>query len=69
MRRWNGWGDQAQDYPLNEVARGFLRERVGQGSANRDASLESVLAGVAPSRLANAPFLTDAASRAQHGGR
>lgn len=66
MRRWNGWGEEDQDYPLNEVARGFLRERVGTGSPNRDASRESVLASVAPSRLPNSAFLTDAAVRAQH---
>lgn len=51
MRRWNGWGDESEHYPLDEGARAFLRDRLGPGSAPRDASLEQVLAALPDSRL------------------
>lgn len=51
MRRWNGWGETDQDAPLLPVALQFLRERVGEARPSRDASLQTVLSGLAPSRL------------------
>ena len=63
MRRWNGWGEDDQDYPLNDAARAFLRERIGPATPNRDVSHESVLAAVPGSRLGMGPIATDAATR------
>ncbi|OWW20814.1 FAD-binding oxidoreductase [Noviherbaspirillum denitrificans] len=51
MRRWNGWGDDTIDFPLQEDALHFLRERVGQGIAMADAAFEDVCNRVPPSRL------------------
>lgn len=67
MRRWNGWGDDAQDYPLTDDARAFLRERVGEPRPPQDASLDQVLRAVPASRLADeALFDTSAATRLRH---
>ncbi len=66
MRRWNGWGDDSQDYELSEDARAFLRERLGEGVAPKDAGLHEVLASVPDSRLDDARVVTDARSRLMH---
>lgn len=51
MRRWNGWGQETDESPLNEDARAFLRERVGESRPPRDATLEQALATVPPARV------------------
>ncbi len=67
MRRWNGWGETDQDNPLSEVAMAFLRQRIGPSLPPTDVSQDSVLVGIAPSRLgASALFATDAATRLAH---
>lgn len=67
MRRWNGWGDSAHEYPLTEDARRFLRERVGDAEAPRDASLEETLQRIPPSRLDGvAMFQTHPELRLRH---
>lgn len=67
MRRWNGWGEAHEHNPLSADARAFLKERVGEGTANRDASRESVLAAITPTRLGNDQlFATDAPTRLDH---
>jgi len=67
MRRWNGWGEDHEHNPLTVEARAFLKERVGEGTANRDASRDSVLASIGFSRFADGPyFATDAATRLDH---
>lgn len=67
MRRWNGWGDSAQDYPLTQDARSFLSRRLGDSMPPRDAQLEEVLRSVPPSRLpASSLFDTDAERRLRH---
>ncbi|MBO2519176.1 MAG: FAD-binding oxidoreductase [Firmicutes bacterium] len=58
MRRWNGWGDEAEHYPLEEGARAYLVERVGAGQPPRDATLEEVVRRVPPSRLPDHPLVT-----------
>ena len=64
MRRWNGWGDDATDYPLTDAARAFLRARIGEGTAPRDAARKQALATVPTSRLpATTGFDTDAGLR------
>jgi alkyldihydroxyacetonephosphate synthase len=52
MRRWNGWGDDAIEFALNEDALAFLRERVGPSAEPNDASFAQACAGVPASRLA-----------------
>lgn len=68
MRRWNGWGDNTVTFPVTDAARAFLRQRIGDGTAPRDATREEVLREVAPSRIrrANPLFNDDAALRLDH---
>jgi alkyldihydroxyacetonephosphate synthase len=67
MRRWNGWGDDTLDYPLNETALAFLAGRIGTSARTRDASLEQVLAAVPESRLGQAAvFDIGAETRVRH---
>ncbi|NVD97131.1 FAD-binding oxidoreductase [Massilia sp. BJB1822] len=51
MRRWNGWGDEAIEFALNEDALGFLAARIGNGSPVADASFEQACAQLGASRL------------------
>lgn len=67
MRRWNGWGEEDRNEHLDEPARAFLREMLGDGSAPRDATLADALNGVATSRLRPSDlFATDAETRLRH---
>jgi alkyldihydroxyacetonephosphate synthase len=67
MRRWNGWGDDAIEFALNDEAQAFLRERIGASSGVPSAPFEQACAGIPPSRLP-AHWLVDtgAAIRARH---
>ena len=51
MRRWNGWGDEAIDYPLNSDALAFLAGRIGQGRAAGEVSFEQACAALGSSSL------------------
>ena len=51
MRRWNGWGDATTVVELPAQGASFLAQRVGDGRALPDATLETALARVPPSRL------------------
>lgn len=67
MRRWNGWGEDSDEFALGDDARAFLSERVGPGNATPDATLEQALSTVPESRLpANSPFQTDPSVRLLH---
>ena len=80
MRRWNGWGDEATDYPLPNSAARHLAALVGEGASLPDAAFEDVVASVPASRLAVHPgqtqggqaqdpplrITTDAAERVRH---
>lgn len=67
MRRWNGWGDDANDMPLREEARRFLGDNLGRANPLPDASLASVVAKVPKSRLPDHPLVqTDAETRVRH---
>jgi alkyldihydroxyacetonephosphate synthase len=67
MKRWNGWGNTATDYPLAESARDFLRGVVGPGEVIPDATYEQVLASAPPGRIPPHPLLkTDAPERLTH---
>ncbi|PTL78616.1 FAD-binding oxidoreductase [Vitiosangium sp. GDMCC 1.1324] len=58
MRRWNGWGHTDVSYPLPDTTAAVLAERVGPGSAPRDALLAEVAASVPPSRLPPHPLVS-----------
>jgi alkyldihydroxyacetonephosphate synthase len=67
MRRWNGWGDSAQDFPLTADAQRFLRDRLGEPRPVHDATLDNALQAVPPSRLEGVPgFETGAEARLRH---
>ena len=55
MRRWNGWGDEANHYPMPDGGQAFLEGKIGPGRILEDATLESVIAMVPPSRLPDDP--------------
>lgn len=67
MRRWNGWGDTSNEYPLKDSGKTFLHERIGEGNPLPDAQMESVIAQVPPSRLSSHPLIdTSAETRLRH---
>ncbi len=67
MRRWNGWGDDTYEFAVPPRAERAMGEWIGPSSPPVDAGLETVLAGVPPSRLSPEPFLSlDAGDRLRH---
>jgi|SRR5690554_1012531 len=67
MRRWNGWGDEANEYPLKPSGLAFLQQHLGAGKPLPDADLASALAQVPASRLPDHPLVqTDADIRLRH---
>lgn len=69
MKRWNGWGDEANalDYELSATALHFLESLIGTANPLPNASLEQVLSTVPPSRLAPHELYTvDAQERLRH---
>jgi len=54
MRRWNGWGDEADDTHVGGAGRKFLARTLGPGTPPRDATLAQVVAAVPASRLPDA---------------
>jgi alkyldihydroxyacetonephosphate synthase len=59
MRRWNGWGDAADDTDVGASGRDLLERRLGPATRTRDATLAAVVARVPPSRLGAAVGLLD----------
>lgn len=69
MKRWNGWGDEKNnfDFELNDSARRFMDDRLGRSTALPDASLEEVVATVPVSRLPEHRLInTNAEDRVRH---
>ena len=67
MRRWNGWGDDATEFPAHPGVQIFLTQALGDARALPDASLVAVLAKVTPSRLPAHPLVKiDADIRLRH---
>jgi alkyldihydroxyacetonephosphate synthase len=67
MRRWNGWGDAAVEYPMPEGALAFLEQRLGVGASTADAKMEALVNQLPSSGLK--PFKgisTDPADRLLH---
>jgi len=51
MRRWNGWGDEEQDYPLSKTAAMYLDSRIAPGHPTPDATMAEVIATIPESRM------------------
>jgi alkyldihydroxyacetonephosphate synthase len=51
MKRWNGWGNVATEYPVPPSALEYLTERLGPIQPTADAAKETLLAAVGESRL------------------
>lgn len=67
MRRWNGWGEDEVDYPLDSRAVGFLSDRIGEATARGpETELESVMAQIAPSKWGDCGFDVSPAARVRH---
>lgn len=67
MRRWNGWGDSANEYPLKSSGLRFLQSRLGNASPLQDAELATVVAKVPASRLKDHPLIdTTTETRVRH---
>ncbi|MBK5229535.1 MAG: FAD-binding oxidoreductase [Thermoleophilia bacterium] len=67
MRRWNGWGDESQDFPLKHDGQVFLEDRLGPARPLADARLDQVIATVPPSRLPDHRLISiDAEDRVRH---
>jgi alkyldihydroxyacetonephosphate synthase len=64
VRRWNGWGDDTVEVPLQAGAADFLQVQVGAATAPDDATLDEALAAVdaQPSRLPPHPLVSSAAA-------
>jgi alkyldihydroxyacetonephosphate synthase len=67
MRRWNGWGDETQDYPLPASAARFLEQLVGAGAPQTAVALADVVRQAPVARLAGHPMVTtDPVERLRH---
>lgn len=67
MKRWNGWGDEANKLDLPHTADAFLRAKVGATTPLADAPLEEVMKQVPASRLPHHPlFNLDPEVRIRH---
>lgn len=67
MRRWNGWGDEGTEFPLNETALAWLQDKLGPGTRPRDISQADAIAQVPESRLADFPdAVSDPLKRIRH---
>jgi alkyldihydroxyacetonephosphate synthase len=67
MKRWNGWGNIATIYPMQESALVYLRGILGELSALPDATQEDILPTVPKSRLPAHPLVDiDARTRLLH---
>ncbi len=67
MRRWNGWGDEANAMDLPKSAGKFLSSLLGEATPLTDASLAFVCEQVPPSRLPEHMLVkTEAEDRVRH---
>jgi len=57
MRRWNGWGDEAVEYPVPEAARLFLQAQLGLGRQGVGVTLAEALKSVPDARLPAHPLI------------
>ncbi|MBM3285570.1 MAG: FAD-binding oxidoreductase [Candidatus Aminicenantes bacterium] len=55
MRRWNGWGSDAVDFPVPPAAQAYLAEAIGPAEPGPSAEFEKVIRRVPASRLPDHP--------------
>ena len=58
MRRWNGWGDENNHYPLRAAGLQYIQGLIGQGRVLPDATLAAVCQNVPASRLPDHPLVS-----------
>lgn len=58
MRRWNGWGDSATTFELNQKAVDLLGELVGTATPPSDVTMADVIEQVPESRLPDHPLVS-----------
>ncbi len=67
MRRWNGWGDENNHYPLRAAGLQHIQSLIGPGRILPDATLASVCLSVPGSRLPDHPRVSkDPEKRVRH---
>jgi len=69
MKRWNGWGDEENDFDfeLTETSQDFIENIIGKSTPLIDATLEQALQKVPPSRApAHRLIDTDSEQRLRH---
>jgi len=59
MRRWNGWGDDAINYPIPGSAALFLERQIGKSRPPVDINLDQVLKMVPKAKSINHPLVTE----------
>lgn len=57
MKRWNGWGNVATDYPVSPVALDYLKNTLGPLAPAADAAKEDILEAMPASRLPAHPLV------------
>lgn len=58
MRRWNGWGDEAVNYPVPENALSWLEQKVGTSTKPPIVCKEELLRGIPESDLVSSPLIS-----------
>jgi alkyldihydroxyacetonephosphate synthase len=58
LKRWNGWGNAATDYPLPEAGLEYLKGQLGELETIKDATIDGILTGVPKSHLPAHPLVT-----------
>jgi alkyldihydroxyacetonephosphate synthase len=67
MRRWNGWGDEKTNYPLNGSALAYLEGKIGAGKNIPDVTLDDIVSAVPASGLkGQGAVRTDPLERISH---
>lgn len=67
MRRWNGWGDDAQEFETPAAGWAFIEDKIGTAEAPQQATLDDVIASVPESTLPDHRLITtDAEERIRH---
>ena len=67
MKRWNGWGSDFIEYPLNASAQKYLNKEIGAGRKGPSSKIDEVLRSIKSSCLPAHPLVTnDLDTRLRH---
>lgn len=67
MRRWNGWGDDSQEFETPAAGWAFIEGKLGAATEPKQATLDEVIASVPASQLPEHRLITDdAETRIRH---